>query len=36
MVLEVGSQLRAEGKQAASLLDISLQSASSHWLVISC
>lgn len=36
MVLEVGSRGSAEGKQAASLLDISLGSASSPPPVISC
>lgn len=35
MVLDVGSWLGAEGKQAAALVDISLGSTSSHWLVIS-
>ena len=36
MVLEVGSRPGAEGKQASSLLDVSLGLASSHWPLISC
>lgn len=36
MVLDVGSWLGAEGNQAAALVAISLEAASSLWLVISC
>lgn len=36
MALDLGSQLGAEGKQAAALVDVSLGSASSHRLVTSC